>query len=169
MGKNKTGRPSKYHTHIKPNMELIKKWREDGETEETILKTLNVAQSTWCTYKHKFPEFAEALKNSSEFILAKTQDSMYQSAWGRRELNFKEIWDLRKIWKNGKLIEEFVLVKKEIYPDKVIEGKVTAQIAILKKQDLEWREALNNTMQLKLDTEDERITIINDAPGDNND
>lgn len=56
------GRPSKYETHIKPHLDQIKKWVEQGATEKQIAQQLGVAYSSFCLYKNKFPELSETLK-----------------------------------------------------------------------------------------------------------
>lgn len=56
------GRPSKYETHIKPHLDHIKKWAEQGATEKQIAKQLGVAYSTFCDYKNKYSELSVILK-----------------------------------------------------------------------------------------------------------
>lgn len=56
------GRPSKYDTHIKPHLNKIKKWAEQGATERQIAKQLGVAYSSFCLYKTKYPELSDLLK-----------------------------------------------------------------------------------------------------------
>ena len=119
------GRPSKYDTNIKPYLDTIRMLRQEGQTEEAIAKRFNVVSSTWYTYKLKFPEFAEALKEEMDFVQAKTEKSLYNTAWGWREPQVKETYERNS--RTG----EMILTKKEILPDKVIVGNVLAQKLIL--------------------------------------
>lgn len=73
---------SKFATHVEPNFEKISMWKREGWTEETIAKTLKVAYSTFLDYKNKYPELLEVLKEDNDFILAKSERTLMQQAWG---------------------------------------------------------------------------------------
>lgn len=127
--KSTAGRKSKYHTHIEPHLEVIRKLRRDGQTEEQIAGQFKVAYSTWRTYKSLFPAFAAALQEEGQYVLAKTEKSLYNTAWGYTQKQVKEIYELQydPISKQKCM----VLVKKEIMPDKIILGNVNAQKFLL--------------------------------------
>ena len=57
------GRPSKYETQVKPFLEQIRKWKEQGADNQTIAKQLGIAPSTFQLYLVKFPELSEIIKN----------------------------------------------------------------------------------------------------------
>ena len=59
--KSKAGRKSKYETHIKPNLDKIKKLAS-SHLEKDIAKQLGVSVSTFMEMKRKHPELQEALK-----------------------------------------------------------------------------------------------------------
>lgn len=80
--KNKGGRPNKYFTNVEPRLEAIKMWRRDGQTEENIAKLLDVGYSTFMFYKTKYPELVEALKVSSEDLIATLERTLFQVALG---------------------------------------------------------------------------------------
>jgi len=127
--KQKAGRKSKYHTHIEPNLEVIKKLRRDGQTEEQLAKRFKVGYSSWRSYKHLFSTFAAALQEDGEYMLAKTEKSLYNTAWGYTQKQVKEIYELQ--YDPIKKKKCMVLVKKEILPDKIILGNVNAQKFLL--------------------------------------
>ena len=74
---------------------------------------------------------------------------------GSREPNFKEIWEANSF--SGKL----ELRRREVFPDKIIEGKVSAQIFILKNFDSDY---FQDKREYQTTITDDKITIVNDAP-----
>lgn len=79
---SKRGRPSKYETHIKPNLFLIEHWVKDGLTDEQVAKKLNVAYSTFREYVKKYPELSVALKKSKEIVDYEVEESLYKKCIG---------------------------------------------------------------------------------------
>lgn len=79
------GRPSKYETHVKPNLEQIKKWAEQGATEKQIAEQLGVAYSSFNEYKKQFPELSEILKEKDMNPLVEE----LRSALVKRALGFE--------------------------------------------------------------------------------
>lgn len=64
------GRPSKYETNIKPNLDKIREWRKVGATVENICDALGISRSTWFEYEKKYPEFSDTIKKgTTEFCL----------------------------------------------------------------------------------------------------
>lgn len=79
------GRPNKYETHVKPHFKEIKEAFERGVDEKEIAKSIGVAVSSWCEYKHRYPEFVELLKRSEEKtkeILKRLDSALLKSAEG---------------------------------------------------------------------------------------
>lgn len=74
------GRKSKYETHVKPQIELIKSMRIDGHTEQQIMETLGIGHTAFNDYKNQHKELAEALKMSKEILVAKLEQTLFQSA-----------------------------------------------------------------------------------------
>lgn len=132
--KKKVGRKSKYHTNIEPYLDKIRMWRRENVNEEDIARTLKVNPSTWYTYKHKFPEFKEALQEEFDLILAKTEKSIYEKAHGYVQPQFKEIWVREQVGfdkETMKPIYDLVLKKREVLPDKIVLGDTNAAKFIL--------------------------------------
>jgi hypothetical protein len=78
--KNKGGRKSKYHTHIEPYLGAIQAMMRNGATLEILSQKFNVHVGTLCEYKHKFPEFAEALNTSAEIADMEIENAFYNMA-----------------------------------------------------------------------------------------
>lgn len=77
------GRPSKYETHIKPHLEQIKKWAEQGATERQIAKELGVAYSSFCLYKNKYSELSDLLKEKdSTKLIEELRGALVKRALG---------------------------------------------------------------------------------------
>ena len=75
-------RPSKYHTHVEPKLELIKGWASDGLTDEQIANNLGIATSRIYEYKKQFQEFQEALKRGREVADYEVQNALFNTAKG---------------------------------------------------------------------------------------
>jgi hypothetical protein len=74
------GRKSKYETHVKPYLDLIKSMRIDGNTEEHIAKVLDISVSSLEKYKNEYKELTEALKISKDTLIAKLEQTLFQKA-----------------------------------------------------------------------------------------
>ena len=111
----RAGRPTKYFTHILPYIDKIKMWKRDGYTEKAIAESLGVSYtSAWLNYKKKYDEFKEALKEETEFTLAKAEHSLFDLAFGHTEKNFKEVWIMNP------RTQELELKRREVLPDKIV-------------------------------------------------
>ena len=71
---------SKYDTHVKPYIALVKSMRIDGAREEDIYIRLGIGHTAWNDYKNKHTVLTEALKISKETLVAKLEQTMYQQA-----------------------------------------------------------------------------------------
>ena len=75
-----TGRKSKYDTHVKPYLALVKSMRIDGYREEDIMKKLDVGHTAFNQYKNEHEELTEALKYSKETLISKLEQTLFQKA-----------------------------------------------------------------------------------------
>jgi predicted transcriptional regulator len=78
----KVGRRGKYHSHVEPYLDDIKKLRREGAIEADIAKRLKVSQATFSEYKKKYPELVEALKTSTLDLVHNIKQSLYTKALG---------------------------------------------------------------------------------------
>lgn len=78
----KGGRPSKYETHVKPNLFLIAHWAKDGLTDEQIAKKLGIAYSTFRELIKKHEELSALLKRSKELVDYEVEESLFKKCVG---------------------------------------------------------------------------------------
>lgn len=122
---------TKYETVVLPNLELIKRWRRNGASEEEIAKRLGIAYSTFNLYKSRKSELSEALKKGAEIV-----DTEVENALLKRALGYDYDETTRERNENGDLVVTKV-VHKQVVPD------VTAQIYWLKNRCSDkWRDKL---------------------------
>lgn len=76
------GRKSKYHTHVVPRFDEIKKWLKRGATDKEIIKLLGVGKSTFYEYLEKYPELSEFLKENRIDSVENIKCAIYNSAVG---------------------------------------------------------------------------------------
>ena len=164
-----TGRKSKYHTHILPNMDLIEGWCKEGISQEAIARNLGIANSTFQSYKVKFPEFAEALKKGKDLADIQVTNALFQSAVGYEvEEEHTEYIEGSKSGKAGMMPNASNHHNKKVTTiKKKIPGNVTAQIFWLKNRrpDL-WqdRKELDAHISESLELEKFRATLDSMTP-----
>ena len=81
----KAGRPNKYETHVRPHLAEIKAAYARGVEEKEIAKSLGVSITSWCEYKNRYTEFAEALKRDEKdtaAILERLDSALLKCAEG---------------------------------------------------------------------------------------
>ncbi len=80
--KRRPGNKSKYGSHVQPYLKNIMYWTRDGMTQEVIAKKLGVTPQTFCTYKEKYPELFESLKNGAQDIVYAVESALLKGAMG---------------------------------------------------------------------------------------
>lgn len=75
-------RPSKYETHVEPNIEVIQGLIRSGFTEESIAKRFGVGRTTWKRHKIRHPEFKQAIIEAQKDIAALAVNSLIKRAQG---------------------------------------------------------------------------------------
>lgn len=80
----KRGRKSQYPEKVEQRLDLVKKLRRDGLTEELIANRLGVSYRSFMEYKNKYPQLSQALKESSEDLLAELENTLFKEALGNR-------------------------------------------------------------------------------------
>lgn len=141
------GRPSKYETHIKPHLEQIKKWAEQGATERQIAKQLGVAYSSFCLYKTKYPELSELLKSKDmKPLVEELRSALVKKALGFEYKESKSYW---RIPKGSVKKEDAECIYKEEYK-KYIPPDTTAIFGALNIYDPEYvRDRKNHELREK--------------------
>lgn len=117
------GRPSKYESHIKPNLEKITEMCQTM-TEKQIAESLGIGHTAWAKYKKEYTEFADAILKGRQNLVAELKSTLINKAKG---FGYTE----RKIVKeDGKAIREEIYERKSL-PD------VAALNLLLKNYDAE--------------------------------
>lgn len=78
---NKTGRKSKYETHVKPRLpEIMEMCRTMTETQ--IAESLGIGASTFQYYKTEFPELVDCLKKGRQNLVSELRSALIKKAKG---------------------------------------------------------------------------------------
>lgn len=159
-------RPSKWESHVKPKLNRVEAWARDGLTDEQIAHNLGISTAVFYDYKHKYPEFTEALKNGKEDIDIIVENSLLKRATGYQyeEVTYEAI-EIKSGSGENVVIQPATKIKtvvKEVQPD------TTAQIFWLKnrkpaqwrdKQDIEHTGNLTTTDLTNMTPEERRARI----------
>ncbi len=78
----KRGRKSVYDTHIEPRLEEIKKWVEEGATEQQIYENLGISKTAFYKYKSENAEFSELLKKGRRNLVGQLRGALVKKALG---------------------------------------------------------------------------------------
>lgn len=134
------GRPNKYDNQLKPYIEYIGILRREGMLYKDIAQMLNIAESTLYKHKAEIEEFSEIIKSSDDYIVEKTEATLYKAAWGEvKTTKEKVVYD-----------SEGNIKSKEVTTD-VLAPNVASMIFILtNKAPDKW----SNTQTVTLDTND---------------
>ncbi|MGH0775279.1 helix-turn-helix domain-containing protein [Bacillus mobilis] len=76
------GRRNKYETHVRPRLDEIKEWAEQGLTESEMQKLLGVSHNAFNNYKNEYSELNESLKQGKEISDDIVEQSLYKNAIG---------------------------------------------------------------------------------------
>jgi hypothetical protein len=110
---SKRGRKSLYDTVIKPRINEIKRWLQNGATEKQVCDALGISHDTFYKYKRENAEFCEIIKNSRQNLVDELRGALV-----KRALGF-EYTEKKHYIKNedGKTIEYIEETTKPALPD----------------------------------------------------
>lgn len=77
----KAGRKSKYETHILPNLDKIKQLASTC-TESDIAKQLGVSLSSFMSWKNKYPELQNAIRDGQQSLITELKSTLFKRAFG---------------------------------------------------------------------------------------
>lgn len=80
----------KYETHVKPHLDRVRKWVEQGASEKQIAQELGVAYSTFRLYKEREPALSAALKESRRPLVEELRSALVRRALGYEYREKKE-------------------------------------------------------------------------------
>ena len=159
MTSGKGGRPEKYKNSVEPRLDYVRKWAEQGASEEQIAKHLGVAYSTFREYKKKYPALAAALNVSREKLVDELRSALVKAAVGYEYKEKKEY--VRTDPETGQPTKYVEITTRyaqpnttaifgalNIYDKDYVRDRANHE---LKKEDLEFRKKLAQANNFDLD------------------
>ena len=116
---------SKYDTHVKPRLNEIKQWVEDGATDTEMIKALEVSRPAFYKYIKQHEELDQIIKEGRTAKVKELKAVLFKKALGGQRVS-KEEYEL------DKSTGEMVLVKQIIANDP---ANLTAIMILLKHWD----------------------------------
>lgn len=116
---------SKYDTHVKPRLDEIKQWVEDGATDTEMIKALEVSRPAFYKYIKQHEELDQIIKEGRTAKVKELKAVLFKKALGGQRVS-KEEYEL------DKGTGEMVLVKQIIANDP---ANLTAIMILLKHWD----------------------------------
>lgn len=131
------GQGDVYKTHVEPYLPQIKEWYKTL-TLQQVAKKLDIATSTLCRYKDKYPELAEALTIGRDEMVEELRASLKKRALGYsvEETTTKETFSDEKGY--TKVVTSSI---RHIPPD------VGSAHLLLKNLDPTWHDADKTTIR----------------------
>lgn len=120
-------RKSKYETHIKPHLEKIRQWKQNGATDEQIFTQLGVSHTTYYDAIKKHPELSEVVSTAKTSFIMDLRGELARLA-------FKHELDTIKIYTK----EDKATGTKTEYVEKTtkeVDGDIAAINLLLKNLD----------------------------------
>ncbi|WP_302826609.1 transposase [Anaerofustis stercorihominis] len=109
------GRKNKYEELVKPRLNEIQSWSEDGLYENQIADKLGIGYSTFNRYKVENEELREVIKKGRlKKPVKELENTLFKKALG---FHYKEKKITEEIDKDGNEITKKVIVEKYIPPD----------------------------------------------------
>lgn len=112
--KTKTGRKNKYETHVKPHLDKIFHWKQQGWYEEDIFKALGISKATWSSYKNEYPELRKVVIEGDMAIGHVAEKSLFDKLKWQEVVETKEYVKVEKDGSRTKRIEK---ITKQMPPD----------------------------------------------------
>jgi len=116
---------SKYDTHVKPRLDEIRQWVEDGATDTEMIKALEVSRPAFYKYIKQHEELDQIIKEGRTAKVKELKAVLFKKALGGQRVS-KEEYEL------DKGTGEMVLVKQIIANDP---ANLTAIMILLKHWD----------------------------------
>ena len=157
--KSNRGRKSKYETNVQPRLLEIAAWCRDGLTDKEIAERLDIGKDSFYTYKNKYTEFSDTLKETKEIADIKVENSLNKNANGYDYEEQTVVMKKEVIYKDGKRVKE-VTYPEVITLTKHKEAETKAQMFWLQNRKPEkWR----NQSQVEL-----KVSKLEDILNGNN-
>lgn len=108
------GRKSKYDEYVKPRLEEIRRAAAAGVDDKIIAEDLGIAPQTFCEYKNKYPEFAEALRKGRARATITAWSALMKLVEG---FHYDEVKEYARIGKAGKEVKGKEVTNKYCPPN----------------------------------------------------
>lgn len=141
---------SKYETHVRPNLDKVREWVENGATDEEVAKALRISMASLYSYKAKHKEFLEAFTRARTKIVIDIKNALLKKALGF------EYVEERRIGKKDKNGENIITVEKY---KRYCPPSETAAAMLLRNYDETWSDSDNATAKLKKQAQDLKQAI----------
>lgn len=128
-----------YENLVKPRIEEIKQWIQNGYTQKQISKSLGIAYQTFSEYLSKYPEFKEAVMGARAGSICEVRSTLLKRALG---YDYEEKKTYIK-HEDGKEVTYTEITTKHALPD------VTAIGMWLRNYDTDWRDVDSATAELR--------------------
>lgn len=136
----KTGRKSKYETHVKPHLEEIENAVKNGATITEIAKAFGIAESTLNKYKAEKKELSDAFACGRANVVIQIRGALLKKALGF------EYEEEKRVGRKDAKGENVVIVEKY---RKYCPPSETAAAMLLRNYDADWIDKDSATTQLK--------------------
>ena len=146
------GRKSKYNKQVKPYLDQIDKWLNNGATEKQVATALNIAYSSWSNYKNQFEDLKKICDKPRVGLVLNLRGALVNRALGMTVEEKKTY--IKESEKTGKTKYTEITVK-EIPPDTTaifgalkmydpdkLDYDIQAQNVEIKKEHLELQKKL---------------------------
>lgn len=111
---SKGGRPSRYHKQVRPFLNKIDEWLNNGATEKQVAEALNVAYSSWSNYKLQFKELKDICDKPRVGLVLNLRGALVKAALGQTIETKKTYIKKDNEGKESKYTE---IISKEIPPN----------------------------------------------------
>ena len=134
----------KYEKWLTPEGLLkIEGWARDGLTDEQIAKCMGISRDTLYSWKNKYPDISDTLKEGKEVVDRNVENALLERALGGTHRVKKNIKVKQTYYDDhGRKCEKEEI--KEVFDEVYVAGDTTAQIFWLKnrKPDV-WKDKQN--------------------------
>lgn len=147
------GRKGRYETHVRPNLDEIRKWIETC-SEKQICKKLGITERSFGRYKKEHEELREALLQGKQSLVEDLKQDLKKKARGFYYTETKTVVQKKDGVKT---------VMKEEY-ERYAQPDTGAIHLLLKNLDPEWR----NDDQTTIDLKRQKLELDKQKADDNN-
>lgn len=108
------GRKGKYETYVKPRLEDISKWLNNGSSEQEVAEALGISYASFNNYKRAFKELREICEKPRVGIVVKVRSALADRALG---MKVKKVKTYSKKDEDGNEVKYTEMTVDELPPD----------------------------------------------------